>query len=80
VMRRSARHRQIKIRENVDDLTGLNAKLAGAGVYSGALQKKIDEWAVLRIRAEAEGLDADVRGDVERMLKGVRDFVNDHLF
>jgi hypothetical protein len=80
VMRRSARHRKISIRENVDALTALNAKLAGSGVYSAALQKKIDEWAVLRIRAEAEELGADLRIDVDRMLKGVRDFVNDHLF
>ncbi len=80
VMRRSARHRQIAIRENVDSLTELSAKLAAGGAYPAAMQKKIDEWAALRARAETRILDVEERAAVDRMIRGVRDFVNDHLF
>jgi hypothetical protein len=80
VMRRSARHRKIAIRENVDELPDLNAIMGGAGVYNSALQKRIDEWAVMRARAQAGELEDATQADAERLLKGVRDFVNDHLF
>jgi hypothetical protein len=77
VMRRSARHRRIPIRENVDDLAVLNAKLAQAGVYPPAIANRINTWALVRKNAEAATLGA--ASDVEAMLRGVRDFVNDHL-
>lgn len=80
VMRRSARHRKIAIRENVDSLLELNAKMVAGGGYPAAMGKKIDEWAALRARAESAGLNDSARGEIERMVKGVRDFVNDHLF
>ena len=81
VMRRSARHRKIAIRENVDSLAELNTKMAAGGAYPAAMQKKIDEWAALRTRAETQALDdAEARAAIDRMIKGVRDFVNDHLF
>src|SRR5262249_54379646 len=53
VMRRSARHRKITIRENVDDLSALNAKMSAAGVYGAVLQERIDEWAAICTRAAA---------------------------
>lgn len=80
VMRRCARHRKVAIRENVDTLAELNAKLADGGIYPAAMRDKIASWAHLRTRAEAGGLSEDSRAEVERMLRGVRDFVNDHLF
>lgn len=80
VMRRSARHRKIDIRENVDDIAALNSKLAAAGVYRRQMQEKIDEWAALRVAAEAGELASDSRPAIERLLKGVQDFLNDHLF
>jgi hypothetical protein len=80
VMRRSARHRKIAIRENVDSLIELNAKMVAGGGYPAAMGKKIEEWAALRSRAESAGLDDSARGEIDRMVKGVRDFVNDHLF
>jgi hypothetical protein len=80
VMRRSARHRKISIRENVDDLATLNVKLSGSGVYSPRVKSALDEWAALRTRAETALLGIEARAEVERMLKGIRDFVNDHLF
>lgn len=80
VMRRSARHRSIAIRENVDNLAELNAKMAAGGAYPAATQKKIDEWAALRARAEEQALDDAARAAIDRMVRGVRDFVNDHLF
>jgi hypothetical protein len=79
VMRRNARYRKIGIRENVDDLIALDAKLVAAGVYPAALGKRIDSWAALRSRAEASDLGEEARAEVERMLKEVRDFLNDHL-
>jgi hypothetical protein len=79
VMRRCARHRKIAIRENVDTLAELNAKLAAGGVYPPAMRDKISGWTGLRASAE-ESLADDSRVEVERMLRGVRDFVNDHLF
>ncbi len=80
VMRRSARHRSIPIRENVDDLSALNAKLSAAGVYGPALQKRIDEWADLRSRAEGGELLPAMRPSADSLLRGVREFMNDHLF
>jgi len=80
VMRRSARHRKIAIRENVDNLVELNAKMVAGGGYPAATGKKIGEWAALRARADSAGLDDSARPAIDRMIKGVRDFVNDHLF
>jgi hypothetical protein len=79
VMRRSARHRRIAIRENVDDLAVLNIKLAQAGVYPPAIANRIEAWAALRRSAEAGVLNSSGASEVEGMLRGVRDFVNDHL-
>jgi len=80
VMRRSARHRKIAIRENVDDLSVLNAKMRAAGVYDTVLQQRIDEWAAMRMEAETGQLNLEMRGGAETLLRGVREFVNDHLF
>jgi hypothetical protein len=80
VMRRSARHRRISIRENVDTVTELNAKMTAGGGYPATMRKKIDEWAALRARAESEPLEPDAQAEIDRMIKGVREFVNDHLF
>jgi hypothetical protein len=80
VMRRSARHRRIAIRENVDDLSALNLSMSGAGVYGAALQTRIEEWAAMRARAESGELGPEMRADADSLLRGVREFVNDHLF
>ena len=80
VMRRCARHRKVAIRENVDTLAELNAKLATEGIYPAAMRDKISLWANLRDSAESGTLSGDSHAEVERMLRGVRDFVNDHLF
>jgi hypothetical protein len=80
VMRRSARHRQINIRENVDGILELNAKMTSGGAYPPALSKRIEEWAGLRAQAEAQVLEAEAQPTIEALIKGVRDFVNDHLF
>lgn len=80
VMRRSARHRKISIRENVDDLSALNVTMSAAGVYGAALQTKIEQWADIRARAETGQLNPEMRTIVELLLRGIREFVNDHLF
>jgi hypothetical protein len=80
VMRRSARHRKIAIRENVDDLFGLNAKMNAAGVYGDGLKARIDEWAAMRAQAETGQLADDSRTAAGMLVRGVGDFVNDHLF
>jgi hypothetical protein len=80
VMRRSARHRKIAIRENVDDLAALNAKMSAAGVYGARLQKRIEEWAAMRTVAEIGQLTSEMHNDAVTLLRGVREFVNDHLF
>jgi hypothetical protein len=80
VMRRSARHRQINIRENVDTVTELNAKMLAGGVYPPTMRKKIDEWAMLWARAEGAGLEAEAQVEIDQMIKGVQEFVNNHLF
>ncbi|MBV8357126.1 MAG: hypothetical protein JO189_04210 [Deltaproteobacteria bacterium] len=80
VMRRSARHRKIAIRENVDDLSELNAKMMAAGVYGAVLQERIDKWAAMRTRAETGQLSPEMRVSADMLLRGVREFVNDHLF
>lgn len=80
VMRRTARHRRIAIRENVDDLSALNASMSTAGVYGAALRQRIDEWAAMRTRAETGELTPAMRPGADALLRGVREFVNDHLF
>jgi hypothetical protein len=80
VMRRSARHRKIIIRENVDDLPALNGKMTASGLYGAIVQKRIDEWAMMRTRAETGNLTPDMRTAADALLRGVREFVNDHLF
>jgi hypothetical protein len=80
VMRRSARHRQIKIRENVDDLSTLNESMSAAGVYGATMRQRIDEWAGMRTRAEAGELTPAMRAQADSLLRGVREFVSDHLF
>jgi len=80
VMRRSARHRQINIRENVDTIAELNAKMLAGGVYPPTMRKKIDEWATLWTRAESAALEAEAQVEIDQMIKGVREFVNNHLF
>jgi hypothetical protein len=80
VMRRSARHRKIEIRENVDELPELNAKMAAAGVYGSALHKRIDQWAAVRARAEEGELPPEMLSEANALLRGIRDFLNDHLF
>jgi hypothetical protein len=80
VMRRGARHRKIAIRENVDDLGALNGKMSAAGVYGPVLKSGIDEWAAMRARAETAQLTSEMRTGAHTLLRGVRDFVNDHLF
>jgi len=80
VMRRSARHRKISIRENVDDLLSLNAKMGAVCVYGETLQKRIYDWAVMRAQADAGELTTAMRARADSLLQGVRDFVNDHLF
>ncbi len=79
VLRRNARNRRIKIAEGVEKIGELNTKLAGAGVYPAAVEKKIKPWAGLIERAENDQLAHDSRAEVERMLAGVRSFVNDYL-
>jgi hypothetical protein len=61
-------------------LSALNQKMAAAGVYGSGLQKRIDEWASMRERAEAGELSPHNSSEAEILLKGVREFVNDHLF
>jgi hypothetical protein len=80
VMRRSARHRQIAIRENVDTIAELNAKMLAGGAYAAAIRNQINQWAELRARAESEALDADAQPEIDRMIRGVREFLNEHLF
>ena len=80
VMRRSARHRKIAIRENVDDLSTLNAKMSAAGVYGPDLRRRIEQWAEMRNRAEAGELTSVIDANADSLLRGVRDFVDDHLF
>jgi hypothetical protein len=80
VMRRGARHRKIAIRENVDDLSVLNTKMSAAGVYGVAWQQQIEEWAGMRTRAEAGEFAPAMRAKADALLRGVREFVNDHLF
>ena len=80
VMRRSARHRKIAIRENVDDLSTLNTKMSAAGVYGAAVQQRIEEWATMRKYAERGKLSAEMHTGANMLLRGVREFVSDHMF
>jgi hypothetical protein len=80
VMRRSARHRKIPIRENVDDISLLNSKMSAAGVYGNAWRERIDEWSAMRAQAENGQLGSEARPGAGKLLRGVREFVNDHLF
>jgi hypothetical protein len=80
VMRRSARHRQIPIRENVDTPAELNEKMAIGGAYPPAMRKRIDQWIGLLERSQSATETVVANTEIEQMIKGVRDFLNDYLF
>ena len=79
VMRRKARLRRIAIKENVDDIADINRKLAQAGAYPAAVEKRIEQWAGLVAEGARGPVDSGAAGAVGAMITGVRNFVNDYL-
>ena len=62
-----------------DDLGSLSQRCADAGVYDRLAQKKIHLWNDIRNNADHGHFDAYSPEDVADMVRGVANFLNDHL-
>ena len=77
-LRRIATNRDVRVRER-DDLSALNQKLAGRGVYTRLLQKRLGVWTDVRNAADHGRFDEYSKEDVAEMHQGVSTFLADHL-
>ena len=62
-----------------EDIGSLNKKLADAKVYNRLTQKKIQVWNDIRNNADHGKFGEYEANDVNEMLKGVRDFLEQYL-
>ena len=76
-LRKIARDR-VKVKES-DNISGLNHKLADAKVYNDLCRRKIDTWSAIRSNADHGRFGQNSRSDVQSMLSGVRDFLQEFL-
>ena len=66
----------LKSKEN---LSSLNHRCADAGIYNRLTQKKIQVWGDVRNNADHGKFNEYTEQDVQEMLKGVRQFLKNHL-
>lgn len=62
-----------------EDISSLNKKLADAGIYNRLTQKKVQVWNDIRNNADHGKFSEYKADDVNEMLKGVRDFLEQYL-
>ena len=62
-----------------DDLKALSQRCAQANVYSSLVLKKVQVWIATRNKPDHGQFNEYGDADVEEMLKGVQDFLADHL-
>ena len=62
-----------------EDISSLNKKLADAGIYNRLTQNKVQVWNNIRNNADHGKFDEYKIDDVNEMLKGVRDFLEQYL-
>ena len=62
-----------------EDISSLNKKLADAGVYNRLTQKKVQVWNDIRNNADHGKFNEYKTEDVNEMLKGVRNFLEQYL-
>lgn len=77
-LRRVATNKGIKFKTR-EDLNSLNQKLGAAGVYSRLTQKKVQVWIDVRNNADHGHFSGYEKSDVEDMLKGVQDLLEQFL-
>lgn len=77
-LRRVASNAGVKLKSR-EDLGSLNHKCADAGIYTRLVQKKIQVWNDIRNNADHGKFNEYLGQDVQDMLKGVRQFLEDHL-
>lgn len=63
----------------LESISSLNKNLADAQVYNRLMQKKVHVWNDIRNNADHGKFSAYLRQDVQDMVKGVRDFLAQHL-
>lgn len=63
----------------IEGLNSLNSKCAKAGVYSELLHRRVQVWTNIRNSADHGKFNEYSRQDVQDMLKGVRQLLEDHL-
>jgi hypothetical protein len=78
-LRRIARNHDIPVREDSENITSLNTKLADNNIYTNFIRKKVVVWAAVRNNADHGKFADNSEQDVRQMLDGVRDFLNTHL-
>ncbi|MBN1694403.1 HEPN domain-containing protein [candidate division WOR-3 bacterium] len=67
---------KLKKREN---LNSLNQKCADAELYNRIIQKKIQSWIEIRNYADHGEFSEYSKDDVKDMLRGIRQFIGEHL-
>ena len=77
-LRQIATNRDVRVRER-DDLSSLNQKLAGKGVYTRLLQKRLGVWTDVRNAADHGRFAEYSKEDVAEMHQGVSTFLANHL-
>jgi hypothetical protein len=77
-LRRICSLRGLKL-SSKEDISSLNKKLADANIYNRLTQKKLQVWNDIRNNADHGKFSEYKVGDVNEMLKGVRDFLQQHL-
>ena len=58
-----------------DDLSALNSKCAGAGIYNRLVQRKVQVWVGIRNHADHGEFSEYTEADVREMVSGVRNFL-----
>ena len=73
-LRRLAKKNDIKVRDR-DDISSLNARIADGQVYNRVVQSEVEAWNRVRNQADHGKFSQYDRGNVDRMLDGVRSFL-----
>jgi len=73
-LRRLAKKSDVKVRDK-DDINSLNSRLAERGVYNRVVHSDIGAWNKVRNSADHGKFAEYDKGNVDRMLDGVRSFL-----
>ena len=77
-LRKIAKNNGITLKSK-EDIASLNQKLVDAKIFNRLIQKKVNVWNEIRNKADHAEFEKYDLNDVKEMLKGVRDFLGQHL-